>query len=160
MTFTSPQFVPSVLDLADTHMRPLDTAHDLHIAFPLMQQLRPHLATEDDFTRRVGRMRNEGYLLLGAFDAGSLVALAGYRLQENLVYGTFLYVDDLITTETQRGHQWGSRLLNALERLARASGCARLVLDTGVANARAQRFYTREGLHNGALRFQKQFDTP
>lgn len=83
-----------------------------------------------------------------------------YRLQENLVYGSFLYVDDLVTAAAQRGGQWGSRLLQALERLARASGCARLVLDTGLANARAQRFYFREGLLTGALRFQKQFDTP
>lgn len=160
MTFTHHQFVPSVLELADASLRPLDTSHDLHAAFPVMQQLRPHLASEADFISRVERMRTAGYLLVGAFDSGSMVALAGYRLQENLVYGTFLYVDDLITAETQRGHQWGARLLQALERLARASGCARLVLDTGLANARAQRFYSREGLHNSALRFQKQFDAP
>ena len=66
----------------------------------------------------------------------------------------------ILVANDQRGGQWGSRLLRALERLARASGCARLVLDTGLANARAQRFYFREGLYTGALRFQKQFDTP
>lgn len=160
MTFTLHQFVPSVLDLADPALRPLDSTHDLRIAFPVIQQLRPHLLSEADFISRVERMRGEGYRLVGAFDAGSLVGLAGYRLQENLVYGAFLYVDDLVTAEAQRGGQWGSRLLQALERLARASGCARLVLDTGLANARAQRFYFREGLFTGAMRFQKQFDTP
>ncbi|MDH4562815.1 GNAT family N-acetyltransferase [Pseudomonas sp. BN411] len=160
MTFTLHNFVPSVLDLADTALRPLDTLHDLRIAFPVMQQLRPHLTSEADFISRIERMRAEGYRLVGAFDAGRLAGLAGYRLQENLIYGAFLYVDDLVTTEALRGGQWGSRLLQALERLARASGCARLVLDTGLANARAQRFYFREGLYTGALRFQKQFDTP
>lgn len=160
MTFTLHNFVPSVLDLADTALRPLDTLHDLRIAFPVMQQLRPHLTSEADFISRIERMRAEGYRLVGAFDAGRLAGLAGYRLQENLIYGAFLYVDDLVTTEALRGGQWGSRLLQALKRLARASGCARLVLDTGLANARAQRFYFREGLYTGALRFQKQFDTP
>lgn len=160
MTFSLHHCVPSMLDLADAALRPLDSTHDLHLAFPVMQQLRPHLSSEADFISRIERMRAEGYRLLGAFDAGVLVGLAGYRLQENLIYGAFLYVDDLVTAEAQRGGQWGSRLLQALERLARASGCARLVLDTGLANARAQRFYFREGLYTGALRFQKQFDTP
>ncbi|MFY1664352.1 GNAT family N-acetyltransferase [Pseudomonas sp. Pseu.R1] len=160
MTFTPEHFIPSVLDLADTALHPLDSAHDLRVAYPLMQQLRPHLVSEADFISRIERMGTGGYRLVGAFDAGALVALAGYRLQENLIYGPFLYVDDLVTAEAQRGGQWGSRLLRALERLARASGCSRLVLDTGLANARAQRFYFREGLYTGALRFQKQFDAP
>ncbi|WAB95742.1 MULTISPECIES: GNAT family N-acetyltransferase [Pseudomonas] len=160
MTFTSHNFVPSVLDLNDTALRPLDSTQDLRSAFPVMQQLRPHLTSEADFISRIERMRVDGYRLIGAYDSGVLVALAGYRLQENLVYGAFLYVDDLVTAEAQRGGHWGSRLLQGLERLARASGCARLVLDTGLANARAQRFYFREGLLTGALRFQKQFVTP
>lgn len=160
MTFTLHNYVPSMLDLADTALRPLDSTHDLRSAFPIMQQLRPHLTSEADFLSRIERMSLNGYRLIGAYDSGVLVALAGYRLQENLVYGSFLYVDDLVTAADQRGGQWGSRLLQALERLARASGCARLVLDTGLANARAQRFYFREGLLTGALRFQKQFDTP
>ena len=160
MTFTP---TPSVLrepDLADSGLRHLDGENDLHLAFPVMQQLRPHLAGEADFIGRVQRMRAEGYRLLGGFDSGQLVALAGYRLQENLVYGRFLYVDDLVTAETQRGQQWGARLLAALQRLAQATGCARLVLDTGLANTRAQHFYSREGLHNSATRFQKQFAAP
>lgn len=160
MTSTLHNYVPSMLDLADTALRPLDSTHDLRSAFPIMQQLRPHLTSEADFLSRIESMTLNGYRLIGAYDSGVLVALAGYRLQENLVYGTFLYVDDLVTAAAQRGGQWGSRLLQALERLARASGCARLVLDTGLANARAQRFYFREGLLTGALRFQKQFDTP
>ena len=160
MKFPLHNFIPSVLDLVDTALRPLDSTHDLCSAFPVMHQLRPHLTSEADFVSRIERMRLEGYRLIGAYDAGVLVALASYRFQENLVYGAFLYVDDLVTAEAQRGGQWGARLLQALERLARASGCARLVLDTGLANARAQRFYFREGMLTGALRFQKQFDTP
>jgi GNAT superfamily N-acetyltransferase len=123
-----------------------------------MHELRPHLASEADFLARVERMGLQGYRLVGAFTGDALVALAGYRLQENLVYGEFLYVDDLITAESHRGGQWGARLLRALDRVARAEGCTRLVLDTGLANARAQRFYFREGLYSSALRFQKNLE--
>ncbi|GLK90220.1 GNAT family N-acetyltransferase [Pseudomonas turukhanskensis] len=159
MTYLNHHHLPSVLDLADSALRPLDGPQDLRTAFAVMAQLRPHLASEADFIERVTRMRAEGYRLIGAFDAGVLAALAGYRLQENLLYGPYLYVDDLVTDQAQRGGHWGARLLQALERLARAQGCARLVLDTGLANARAQRFYFREGLYTGALRFQKVFDS-
>jgi len=59
---TSPlhNFIPSVLDLADTSLRPLDSTHDLCSAFPVMQQLRPHLTSEADFVSRIERMRVEG----------------------------------------------------------------------------------------------------
>lgn len=151
-----PHAQPSVLDLADNALRPLDSAGDLRLAAPLMQALRPHLDDAADFVARVQRQRLEGYQLIGAFTPdGSLAALAGYRLQENLIYGRFLYVDDLVTAAPLRGGQWGARLVQALERVARAEGCAQLVLDTGLANARAQRFYFRAGLCTSALRFQK-----
>ena len=158
MTYSHHQHLPSLLDLADPALRPLDGPADLHTAYPVMHQLRPHLASEADFIARIERMRSQGYRLVGAFDGDALVALAGYRLEENLVYGVFLYVDDLITAEAHRGGRWGARLLRALDRVARAEGCARLVLDTGLGNARAQRFYFREGLYSGALRFQKSLE--
>ncbi|PKD78674.1 GNAT family N-acetyltransferase, partial [Escherichia coli] len=75
--------------------------------------------------------------------------------QENLIYGRFLYVDDLVVTERSRGARHGAALLQALERMAREAGCAKLVLDTGLANALAQRFYFRQGLLTGAMRFSK-----
>lgn len=159
MTHSPNHPLTSVLDLADPALRPLDGPRDLRSAYPLMHELRPHLASEAEFVARVERMGAQGYRLVGAFDGSMLVALAGYRLQENLVYGTFLYVDDLVTSEASRGGHWGARLLRALERVGRAEGCARLVLDTGLANSRAQRFYFREGLYSGALRFQKLLDT-
>ncbi|MET1116365.1 MAG: GNAT family N-acetyltransferase [Comamonas sp.] len=150
---------PSVLDLADSALRPLDSVGDLRLAAPLMRELRPQLDGEADLAARVQRQRLQGYQLLGAFEAdASLAALAGYRLQENLVYGRFLYVDDLVTAPARRGAGWGARLLRALERVARAEGCSRLVLDTGLANTRAQRFYLRAGLQTGALRFHKLLD--
>ena len=62
-----PRPQPSVLDLADSALRPLDSAGDLRLAAPLMQQLRPHLEGEADFAARVQRQRLEGYQLIGAF---------------------------------------------------------------------------------------------
>lgn len=139
----------------DKDLRHAETDEELRACFPVMKQLRPHLDGHSDFAARVGRMRGEGYRLLAAWHDGVPVALAGYRLQENLVYGPFLYVDDLVVAEAARGRNWGARLLKAVSAIAEREGCAKLVLDTGLSNARAQRFYFREGLLTGAMRFSK-----
>ncbi|GJJ05012.1 N-acetyltransferase GCN5 [Duganella rhizosphaerae] len=136
-------------------LKDVETAEQLRACYPVMKELRPHLETEDDFVTRVTRMGGQGYRILAAWEDGEVVALAGYRLEENLVYGRFLYVDDLVAGEKTRGQGWGARLLERLTVYADQAECAKLVLDTGLANARAQRFYFREGLMTGAMRFGK-----
>ncbi len=139
----------------DPALRHLETPEDLRACLPLMRELRPHLGGADDFIQRIGRMRQENYRLLAAMRDGQAVALAGYRCQENLIYGRFMYVDDLVVEASQRGGRWGARLIAALEELARGADCDKLVLDTGLGNALAQRFYFRQGLLTSAIRFSK-----
>jgi ribosomal protein S18 acetylase RimI-like enzyme len=139
----------------DAALRDVDTEAQLRACFPVMKELRPHLDSEDDFVARVARQRQQGYRILAAWQDDVVVALAGYRLQENLVYGSFLYVDDLVAGEATRSQRWGARLLDRLTQVAQHAGCIKLVLDTGLSNALAQRFYFRQGLLPGAMRFGK-----
>lgn len=124
-----------------------------------MLLLRPHLQSQDEFVTRVQRQQQAGYHLLSLCHDQEVLALAGYRFQENLVYGSFLYVDDLVTTPLQRGSGYGAQLLRALDAVAQQAGCARLVLDTGLSNALAQRFYFRQGLLSTSMRFGKAIET-
>ncbi len=137
----------------DAALRHAETFTELRACWPVMQQLRPHLANADDFIARVHCMRAGGYRLLAAWRGGQVLALGGYRLQVNLVYGRFLYLDDLVTLDSVRGQRWGERMLAAVQGIAAQAGCARFVLDTGVSNTGAQRFYARQGLENRALGF-------
>jgi len=134
------------------------SAQDLRACYPLMQQLRPHLHSEAEFVTRIQRQWQDGYRLLTLVQDELVLALAGYRLQENLVYGKFLYVDDLVTAPAVRSNGYGARLLEQLSLLAQQSACQRLVLDTGLANALAQRFYFRQGLLSSSMRFGKPID--
>jgi len=81
------------------------------------------------------------------------MALAGYRLQESLLYGRFIYVDDLVARTRSQG--LGSKLMNALRDEARKLGCDHLVLDTGLGNSLAQRFYFRQGFLSKGLHFSQ-----
>jgi ribosomal protein S18 acetylase RimI-like enzyme len=141
--------------LDDIVLRHAETDDELRACFPVMRELRPQLQSESDLVDRVKRMRNEDYRLIAVWRLGQAIALAGYRLQENLVYGRFLYVDDLVVTKGSRGRRWGERLLQELGVIAHREGCAKLVLDTAMSNALAQRFYFRQGLLTSAMRFSR-----
>ena len=141
--------------MPDLQLRPVESDADHQAAFPVMRELRPHLADAASFVAQARRQRAQGYRLLAAWQDGRVLGLAGYRLQENLIYGRFLYVDDLVSTADARSAGVGARLIDAVREEARAQGCAHFVLDTGLGNALAQRFYFRQGLLAQGMHFRE-----
>ena len=127
--------------------------NEIASCYPLMRQLRPHIASAEEFVERCRRQHGEGYRLFALWSAGRPRALAGFRVTESLIHGRFLYVDDLIVDAEDRGGGYGAVLMDRLKQEGRALGCAKLVLDTGLDNALAHRFYYRQGLLAMALRF-------
>jgi len=117
------------------------------------RQLRPQLPAD-----YVGRMRDvfaNGARLLVAVSDEQVLGVALWRLIENTYEGLRLYVDDLVTDESQRSRGVGKLLLQHLEQQARALGCAVLALDSGVQRAAAHKFYFREGMHIPSFCFRK-----
>ena len=133
--------------------RYLMNAADLGSAFELMRELRPHLTHRTAFVDQLTRQSEQHYRLLGAWLENELVGLAGFRTLENLLYGPFIYVDDLVVAASHRAHGMGAQLLDAVRRQANVQGCAHLVLDTGLHMPLAQRFYFREGLLAKGMHF-------
>jgi ribosomal protein S18 acetylase RimI-like enzyme len=131
----------------------LDDQAEIVAAFSVMQELRPHLSTADAFARQVHRQRAQGYRLIAACEDEETVGLAGYRFQENLIYGRFVYVDDLVVTARLRRSGLGGELLAEVRRIAREAGRDHFVLDTGLHMALAQRFYYRQGLLAKGMHF-------
>ena len=134
-------------------LRPAESDADILAFFPMVKQLRPHLESPQAFLSIVGMQRRENYRVLGAWREGAPCGYAGYRILHNLVHGHFLYVDDLVTLQDARGGGVGGAMLGELKKLALNAGCRRLVLDTGMDNALAQRFYFRNGLLARGLHF-------
>lgn len=136
-------------------LSPVDSDEDYQASFGVMRELRPHLTDAAAFAAQARRQARQGYRLLAAWQGDQVKALAGYRLQENLIYGRFLYVDDLVAAADARRHGLGARLIDALRDEARAQGCANFVLDTGLGNALGQRFYFRQGLLAFGMHFRQ-----
>ncbi len=129
-----------------------------HALWPLMRELRPHLADAEELARRWRLQQAHGYRLHGLWSGGEARALAGWRVTDNLVHGRFLYVDDLVTREGERGQGHGAALMDWLKAQGKALGCGKLVLDTPLDNALGQRFYFRQGLLARSLRFNVVLD--
>jgi len=80
-------------------IRAVESADEVVRCHRVVVQLRPHVASAEEWVERWRRQAESGYRLLAAYDGGLVVALSGYRIQENLVHGRFLYIDDLVTDQ-------------------------------------------------------------
>jgi ribosomal protein S18 acetylase RimI-like enzyme len=141
--------------MSEIRLRHAESDREIAACFPVMALLRPHLSTAEELVTRVARQRAAGYRILAAWSDDLPLALAGYRVEENLIHGRFIYVDDLVTAESERGSGLGAQLLAAVAEVGQREGCTRLVLDTALDNVLAHRFYYRQGLLARALRFSR-----
>lgn len=123
-------------------VRLAESADEILACFPVMTQLRPHLV-RDEFVERIRRQQAQGYHLAFLRDETSVSAAAGFRIGENLAWGRFLYVDDLVTSDGQRSRGNGQELFDWLVQFAREQDCGQLHLDSGVQRFDAHRFYLR-----------------
>ena len=132
------------------------TDADIRRVYPVMRELRPHVASADEFLARVRRQQaGSGWRLVYVEDAGAPVAAAGFRVSEWLAWGKALYVDDLICLESHRGKGFAESLMRWMEEQGRAEGCAQFHLDSATHRLGAHRFYHRLKLAITSFHFQK-----
>ncbi len=132
------------------HIATTDT--DIAACYPVMHELRPHIA-EDQFLSRVRSQEASGYRLAFVLDSGNIIAVAGFRIGETLAWGRFLYVDDLITLPAYRSQGCGHKLLSWLKEYAAKEDCIQLHLDCGIQRKEAHHFYEREGMTVAGVHF-------
>jgi ribosomal protein S18 acetylase RimI-like enzyme len=152
---TAPVILPNGIVL-----RHAQGPEELTACFPVVSQLRPRLKGVEEWVERASEMATEGYRVLAAWEDDRVLAIAGYRVMENLIHDHFLYVDDLVTAKGERGKGLGSALLTELSAIGVDEYCSRLVLDTAATNENARRFYKREGLIDAAIGFVKPLGQP
>ncbi|HEY4074050.1 MAG TPA: GNAT family N-acetyltransferase [Herbaspirillum sp.] len=138
---------------SQVEIKHIESDADLEASFPVMQELRPHLNDRTAYVAQIAQQRTQGYRLLAAWRDGAIAGLAGYRLQDNLIYGRFVYVDDLVVTASLYRSGLGAHLLQTARQQAVALNCKHFILDTGLHNALAQRFYFRQGLLARGMHF-------
>ena len=123
-----------------TRIREAEKREEIARCFDVIRELRPHLEPAS-FVGQVLRQQAQGYRLAFLEEAGAVQACAGFRISENLAWGKFMYVDDLVTAASVRSRGFGGELFDWLVAQARATGCAQFQLDSGVQRFAAHRFY-------------------
>ena len=118
----------------------LTTPEQLRSAFPVMSELRPHLTLEL-YEAMLETMRPAGYRLFAVKEDGRIEGLAGIAFQTNFYYGSYVWVYELVTTETSRSKGHGRALMEHIETLARDAGCDTIALSSGLKRVDAHRFY-------------------
>jgi GNAT superfamily N-acetyltransferase len=144
----------------DVEIRSIELPADIRACHPVMMELRPHLKDVESFVQQVIRQREDGFRLSAAWCGDRIVGVVGYRLQENLLYGRFVFVDDLVVYKASRSDGVGAQLLSAARAYAREMKCGHFVLTTGLHMALAQRFYFRQGLLARAMGFSETLVYP
>lgn len=154
------------------------TPEETGLAYPALRELRPHVASVEEFVARVnGEQRPEGYRLVASFvdpvaddgatataadartagaPAAAAVAAAGFRRLHNLAWGDLLYIDDLVTMEAHRGRGHAHRLLEWVVAEARRLGCGAVHLDSAPHRHTAHRLYLNEGYVISSFHFSRE----
>ncbi len=144
--------------IANAVVQPLTSDDEIGSAWSVVHELRPHLDREG-LIAACKAQRAEGYLAAGLFIDERCIGFAGYRLQTMLAHGRFLYVDDLVVTESLRGGGAGEQLLDWLLVAAREAGCGSLQLDSGSQRSGAHAFYFRCGMKISSFHFYRPLPT-
>lgn len=130
---------------------------EIRDCYPVMSELRPHVAAEE-FVPRVRRQMEDGGYKLAYLDDGGVKAVAGFRIYECLAWGRFMYVDDLVSKDGERSKGYGGLLFDWLVEHARREGCEQFHLDSGVQRFAAHRFYLTKRMAIDAHHFGLRLD--
>lgn len=122
-----------------------ETDAEILQCFAVLSELRPRLIV-DNFVATIRRLENATQFKLAYLDDDGVKAVAGFRISEWLSSGSYLEIEDLITTASERSKGYGGILFDWLYNHAAANNCNQLTLVSGVVREAAHRFYLRKGM--------------
>jgi len=129
---------------------------DLEEPLRLLAELNPEVEP-DTLRQRMDDIlgNHDHYELYGAYEGERLVGVCGAWVATKLWCGRYLEVDNLVVGAPYRSAGVGSRLLEAMEHLARKRDCQILVLDSYASNTASHRLYHRQGYEIKGFHFVK-----
>ena len=122
-------------------IKELESTSELLAAFPIMKQLRTHL-DETTYLELVKEAKEkDSYRILALQDGNEIISVIGFKPMITLYYGRFVWVCDLVTDQGKRSKGYGEKLLDHIEKWAKANGYSSVALSSGLQREDAHRFY-------------------
>lgn len=117
---------------------------EIHIIIPLLSKLYSSL-DKKILKNRLNDISNSNWKCLGLFCNKKLIGLSGYWISTRIYCGKYLYIDHFIIDANYRYKGLGEKFLDHIKKLAIASNCEQVCLDTFLANNLAQSFWSKHG---------------
>ncbi|WP_394174604.1 GNAT family N-acetyltransferase [Thalassotalea litorea] len=130
------------------------SAELLRAVAQLMLMLRPQYSVDSLILAMKDQMQS-GYQLGVLIEDNKPVTLAGFNISHKLAWKKHIYLDDLVTDESERGKGYGQKMLNWLQEFALEHGCEQLHLDSGVQRFAAHKLYLNQGYNIASHHFSK-----
>jgi len=118
----------------------------------VLHELRSHL-NPADIPGLIDGQRAEGYRVAASFTDEGVVAVAGFRVSNNLSLRRNLYIDDLVTLARARNAGHARALLDWIATEGQRLGCSHVHLDSATHRHPAHRLYLRAGYDITAFHF-------
>jgi ribosomal protein S18 acetylase RimI-like enzyme len=99
---------------------------------------------------------HDGKVLVATHDGALCGMIAGYDVDAPESRSRYFYIAELSVSEEMRGQGVGSRLIAAIEDIARAGGHHTTVIGVLVKNTGAHALYDRLGFRDYAVRMRKK----
>lgn len=131
--------------LENTEIQLATDSQQIRSCYKIMQQLRPHLTSPQQFVEQVQRQIHEGYHLAYIENHGEVRALAGFRFLEFLAWGKVIYIDDLVSDIATRRNGYGTKMLKWVINEAKKGQCDQVHLDSGPQRHEAHGLYLNHG---------------
>ncbi len=126
---------------------------EIRACHAIVRELREHVSV-DELVQHVVDGRESGFRLAFARSDGEIVAAAGFRVGRSLAWGKFVYVDDLVVRESDRGKGFGGALLDWIVEFAKSLDCQQVCLDSGAQRFQTHRFYLKHGMEISSHQFR------
>lgn len=127
--------------MAEKYIRELKKDEEILSAYPVMNELRTHFNKEEFLSLVKEAMEVDRYKLFSMEADGRIVAVTGFKEMTTLYYGRFVWVCDLVTSESDRSQGYGEELLQFVENWSKDHGYDRIALSSGLKRTRAHQFY-------------------
>jgi ribosomal protein S18 acetylase RimI-like enzyme len=121
-------------------------------AWTVLTELRAGLKF-DDFVELLADSAQPVNNYYATVSEGTCVAVVGWRIHTDARIGRHAYVADLVVSKSVRGSGIGRTVIEDVAKQAASVGCKTIVLDSGVTNTNAHRFYETIGFDRTAVQF-------
>ena len=118
---------------------------ELLLIAPVLLELRTHFENTEDLIAQIKRQQQDGYQLAYVISDDEVLCVAGFIVAQKLAWDKHVYVDDLITSASNRSTGAGKCMIDWLKQYCKEQQCTQLHLDSGVQRFAAHKFYLREG---------------